>query len=100
MLTAISKGDIATLHRLLVMHVGVNFTQDGLTPIHLAVEKGYSDIVQIMIHHGADFRMKNAEGKTPLDIALAKKSLSGQQKYFLMQTNHISQSQARKKLGV
>ena len=73
MLTAISKGDIATLHRLLVMNVGVNFTQDGLTPIHLAVEKGYSDIVQIMIHHGADFRIKNAEGKTPLDIALAKK---------------------------
>lgn len=73
LLTAISKGDLVTLHRLLAMNVGVNFTQDGTTPIHLAAEKGYSDIVQILIYHGANFRIKNAEGKTPLETALAKK---------------------------
>ena len=73
LLTAISEGDIATLYRLLAMNAEVNFTQDGSTPLHLAAEKGYSDIVQILIHHGADFRIRNAEGNTPLEIAVAKK---------------------------
>ena len=74
LLTAIAKGDIATLHRLLAINVDVNFTQNGSTPLHLAAEKGYSDVVQTLIHHGADLHTKNADGKTPLEIALAKKN--------------------------
>jgi hypothetical protein len=73
MLEAIAKGDQATLHRLLVMNVSVNFTLDGTSPLHLAAEKGYPDIVRTLINYGADFRRKNAEGKTALEIALDKK---------------------------
>ena len=73
MLAAISKGDLLTLKKLLAMNVGVNFTQGGTTPLHLAAEKGYSDIVQMLIDRGAEFLSENAEGKTPLEVALAKK---------------------------
>lgn len=74
MMYAISKGDQAAVLRLLVMNESVNFTENGTTPLHLAAEKGYPDIVRILISHGADFRIKNAEGKTALEVALAKKS--------------------------
>lgn len=73
MFAAISKGDIATLNQLLEMKVDVNFYLDGTTPIHLATEKGYSAIVQILIDHGANFRLKDAAGRRPLEIALTKK---------------------------
>ena len=70
---AIAKGDQATVLRLLAMNESVNFTENGTTPLHLAAEKGYPDIVRILISHGADFRIKNAEGKTALEVALDKK---------------------------
>jgi ankyrin repeat protein len=70
LLAAIAKGDQATLQRLFAMNVNVNFTVDGTTPLHLAAEKGYPEIVRVLISRGADFRKKNAEGRTPLDIAL------------------------------
>ena len=73
LLNAISKGDVITLKGLLAMNVGVNFIQDGNSPLHLAAEKGYSEIVQILIDHGANFHVKNESGKTPLEIALDKK---------------------------
>jgi Ankyrin repeats (many copies) len=73
MMAAIARGDQVTLHRLLVMNVGANFTLDGMSPLHLAAEKGYPDMVRLLINYGADFRKKNAEGKTALEIALEKK---------------------------
>jgi len=73
LLEAIAHGDQATVHRLLVMHVNANFFDNGTTPLHLAAEKGYPEIVQLLINYGADFRKKNAEGKTALEIALDKK---------------------------
>ena len=73
MMSAIAKGDQATVLRLLAMNESVNFSENGTTPLHLAAEKGYPDIVRILISHGADFRIKNAEGMTALEVALAKK---------------------------
>jgi hypothetical protein len=73
MLEAIAKGDQVSLHRMLVMNRDVNFTENGTTPLHLAAEKGYPDIVRLLIKFGADFRKKNAQGKTALEIALSKK---------------------------
>jgi ankyrin repeat protein len=72
MLQAIAQGDETILHSLIVKNESVNFTLNGTTPLHLAAEKGYTDIVRILIGHGADFRKKNAEGMTPLEVALAK----------------------------
>ena len=72
-MAAIAKGDQVTLHRMLTMNVNVNFSLNGTTPLHLAAEKGYPDIVRLLIKYGADFRKKNAQGKTALEIALDKK---------------------------
>jgi hypothetical protein len=73
MLEAIARGDHAAVHRLLVMNVNPNFFVNGTTPLHLAAEKGYPEIVQLLINYRADFRKKNAAGKTALEIALDKK---------------------------
>jgi hypothetical protein len=72
MLAAIAGGDRAAVQSLLLLNPNVNFNFNGTTPLHLAAEKGYPDIVRLLIAHGADFRKKNAYGKTPLEVALAK----------------------------
>jgi len=73
LLNAISKGDLVTLRGLLAMNAAINFILNGTTPLHLATEKGYSNVVQLLLDHGADFLAVNAQGQTPLDVALAKK---------------------------
>lgn len=72
-LTAIMKGDLTALHRLLSEEVEINFDHNGTIPIYLATEKGYADVVLTLISHGAKFRVKNRDGKTPMEIALAHK---------------------------
>jgi len=76
MFTAISKGDLATLRKMIAVGSEINFTLDGMTPLHMATEKGYSRIVQLLIDHGADLLAENAQGKTPLDVALAVKKFA------------------------
>lgn len=71
-MSAISKGDITKLHWLLSKKVEINFIQDGVSPAILAAETGYTDIMQVLISHGVDFSVQNAEGKTPKEIALAR----------------------------
>ena len=71
-LTAVMKGDLVNLHRLLEMNVEINFTENGTMPVFIAAENGYADVMQILVHNGAQFRVQNAEGKTPMEIALAK----------------------------
>lgn len=70
-LTSVAKGDLVNLHRLLEMNVEINFFEKDTAPILIAAEKGYADVVQILVHHGANFRVQNAAGKTPMEIALA-----------------------------
>jgi hypothetical protein len=71
-LNAVTKGDLVNLHRLLKFNTEINFTQDGTMPVFIAAENGYTDVVQILVHNGVKFRVQNAQGKTPMDIALAK----------------------------
>lgn len=73
MLTAIVRGDQVMLQRLLAMNASPNFTFNGTTPLHLAAERGYPEMVRLLISYGADYRKKNAEGLTALEIALTKK---------------------------
>ena len=72
-MAAIARGDQLTLHRMLVMNTNTNFTFEGMTPLHLAAEKGYPEIVRLLISYGADYRKKNDAGVTALEIAQAKK---------------------------
>jgi ankyrin repeat protein len=72
MLAAISKGDVAAVQQMLIWNYSVNFSLNGVTPLHLAAEKGHSEIVRMLIKYGADYRRKNAEGKTALEIGIEK----------------------------
>lgn len=73
MLFAIARGDIGTVRKLLVNGTHPNFTMNGSTPLHMATEKGYSNIVKLLIDNGADLLALNGEGMTPLDLALSIK---------------------------
>jgi hypothetical protein len=72
MMAAIARGDQVALHRMLVMNASANFALEGTTPLHLAAEKGYPEIVRLLIRYGADYRKKNAQGMTALEIAQTK----------------------------
>jgi ankyrin repeat protein len=41
----------------------------GLTALHIAVQKGNKDIVEILLEKKADLNIKDHQGKTPLDYA-------------------------------
>jgi len=68
-MTAVAKGDLTKLHWLLSKKVEINFTENGVSPVMLAAEKGYTDIMQLMITHGVDLHVLNADGRTPTEVA-------------------------------
>jgi class 3 adenylate cyclase len=72
-ITAILNGDVAALHQLLITDVEINFSQDGHVPIYLAIEKGYADIVLLLLFYGAKLRVRNKAGQTPIEFALLHK---------------------------
>lgn len=67
---AILDGNLAVLHQLLLSDVEINFSQDGHIPLFLAIEKGHSDIVLLLLFYGAKIRVRNKEEQTPLEFAL------------------------------
>lgn len=73
MLFSIARGDINTVRILLETGIGANFFMSGTTPLHMATEKGYSNIVKLLIENGANLLAQNADGQTPLDVALTVK---------------------------
>jgi hypothetical protein len=70
-LIAISIGNVKRLRWLISHNMEINFLDNGVSPALLAAEKGNSEIMQLLIFHGADLSVTNAEGKTPYDVALA-----------------------------
>lgn len=73
LLLAISKGDQARVSELLAMNIEVNFFEEGITPLHLAAEKGYPEIVRLLVNSGADIDALNEAGQKPVEIALDKR---------------------------
>lgn len=45
---------------------------DGLTPLHIACIWGRTDIVKLLLNHGADLELKCNEGQTPTQYAIAE----------------------------
>ncbi|XP_031411290.1 ankyrin repeat domain-containing protein 27 isoform X2 [Meleagris gallopavo] len=53
--------------------LGVNMSnQDGFTPLHMAALHGHSDLVSLLLKHGASISAKNAEHAAPLHLACQK----------------------------
>lgn len=53
-------------------------------PLHVAIEKGYSDVVEALISQGVDLSVKTPDGQTPLQLAEA----SGQDKVVELLRRH------------
>ncbi len=70
-LIAVSKGNLTRLKWLLNRNVEINFSLNGVSPVIVAAEKGYSEIMQLLVHHGAEVNVTNADGKNALEIAQA-----------------------------
>jgi len=73
LLSVISRGDQAGLTEILEMNIDLNFYVGGVTPLHLAAEKGYPGIVQLLVSYGADIDALNDMGQKPIDISLEKR---------------------------
>ncbi|KAJ7406681.1 ankyrin repeat domain 27 [Willisornis vidua] len=53
--------------------LGVNVSnQDGFTPLHMAALHGHSELVWLLLKHGASVGAKNAEHAAPLHLACQK----------------------------
>ncbi|KAA8523375.1 hypothetical protein F0562_009798 [Nyssa sinensis] len=69
---AIKNGDTAAVKKLLSEGVDANYCdKQGLSLLHLAAVFNQTDIVFVLMEHGARVDCKNSQGETPLDCAPA-----------------------------
>ena len=71
LMIAIKKGHLNSAVSLLSAGADPNIShhETGNTALHLAVEAGNQILVKLLVVFGADLRMKNKAGKTPLLLA-------------------------------
>lgn len=67
---AVNDGDVKGMNKvidMLILNTIIN-AQDsrGMTPLHLAVKRGYEDVCVNLLHRGADITKRDAMGWTPL----------------------------------
>jgi hypothetical protein len=71
--TVVGRGNLAWTYRLIAMGADVNVRNEaGQTPLMFATEKGYADMVQVLIQNGANTKLVNNQGDSALTIALLK----------------------------
>ncbi len=65
---------VENIEELVLRSADINAqTQDGNTPLHLAIAKGYTKNIQILLQKGADINILNNDNKSPVDFAKARK---------------------------
>ena len=67
-------------------------TKSGWTACHFAASEGDVEIMQILLDAGADWQAKNADEKSPLEVALA----GGKQEILTLATRHDQSTRQRR----
>lgn len=84
LITAASNDDIDTVRELIAAGEDVNRGNDGgWTPLHVAVEYGSPELVDLMIDAGADVNARNDTHSTPLHVAIWARRRSGISKLLI-----------------
>lgn len=52
--------------------INIRNEKEKNTPLHIAIEKGHRDLIQLLVSKGADIHIQNKNGKSALDIAKDK----------------------------
>ncbi|KAM6165274.1 2-5A-dependent ribonuclease [Erethizon dorsatum] len=71
LINAVKNKDVSLIKQLLKIGADVNFQKEegGWTPLHNAVQGGSKDIVELLLHHGADPHRRKKNGATSFIIA-------------------------------
>lgn len=72
LLIATQNGDVASVSALLAKGAAVDASNEfGVTPLIVAADKGYWELVRLLVSHGGDVNKKDyTYGKTPLKSAI------------------------------
>ncbi len=58
-------------------NVNAHNNNSGLTPLHVAASNGYNDVIETLIHHGADMNIQDSYyQETPLHLATARGNIA------------------------
>jgi ankyrin repeat protein len=68
LLRAVDRNDVSAVRRLIAQdpESSTEANDEGLTPLHLAVSKGYIEIVRIFVFANADVNVQDDSGVTPI----------------------------------
>lgn len=83
------ENDVAGLSALLKKNPNVDLNvcdEFGYTPLHLAADRGNTDIVKLLLEHGADATLKDSDGFSALELA----NVAGHQDVKTMLSNALS----------
>jgi len=66
---SIAKGDLETVQKLLARGADVNEKSNGMTPLMYAAKFNRTEILTLLIKHGANLKAKSSKKMTALDYA-------------------------------
>lgn len=66
---SIAKGDIETVRKLISLGADVNEKSNGMTPLMYAAKFNRTEILELLITHGANLKSKSDKGMTALKYA-------------------------------
>jgi ankyrin repeat protein len=74
---AVNQGDMSAVIQYLKAKPQLAKAQDakGRTVLHMAAEKDMADTTLLLLNMGADPSIRNADGKTALDVAVEKNAV-------------------------
>ncbi len=70
----ITKGDLDAVQSMIVAGTDINEKSKGMTPLMYAARYNKVEIVELLIKHGADLKMKSNRGYTALEYAKMSKA--------------------------